>query len=236
MLRSFGFYTGGTGISFIIFVLSTKTDERTDPDGIFHNELNANMVNKTAAEPDPSIKQTIISLLKSTGRENIDKMIAWMENNSFFEAAGSRDKHNAFRGGLAKHSLDVYNEAMKLNKTQGLPVNSIIICSLLHDVCKADQYYIDSNGKPQCDKNKRDKGHGLRSLFIVTRGAQLPLNFDEAMAIWWHMGEYEDSLKKHSDKYLAYYKESIKNKLCKLIHKADGIAAGQALASPTIPA
>lgn len=194
------------------------------------------MVNKTAAEPDPSIKQTIISLLKSTGRENIDKMIAWMENNSFFEAAGSRVKHNAFRGGLAKHSLDVYNEAMKLNKTQGLPVNSIILCSLLHDVCKADQYYIDSNGKPQRDEDTLKNGHGLRSLFIVIRRAELPLNYDEAMAIWWHMGEYEDSLKYHRNEYDAYYKESTKNKLCKLIHKADGIAAELAMASPTIPA
>ena len=166
-------------------------------------------------------KETIISLLKSTGRENIDCLIAWLENHSFFEAPASKSNHNAFPGGLAKHSLDVYKEAIKLNATSGLPVTSVTICALLHDVCKSDQFFMDADGKPQRNNRNITKGHGLRSMFIVTRGCSVPLNYDEAMAIWWHMGTYENSKKK----YPAYYEESKENPLCQLIQMADGIAA-----------
>ena len=65
------------------------------------------------------------------------------------------------------------------------------------------------------------KGHRRRSMFILKRGCQLPLNYDEEMAIWWHMGEHEESKKRYPREYM----ESIKIALCSLIQKADGIAA-----------
>ena len=139
-------------------------------------------------------KKEIIALLKSTGRENIDKVIEYMEEKGFFESPASEVHHNNFKGGLAKHSLEVYCEAVKLNEEKGMPTNSIIICSLLHDICKADQYGINNN-KPVKDNKKCNKGHGRRSMFILKRTCQLPLNFDEEMTIWWHMGSHEPHLK-----------------------------------------
>ena len=139
-------------------------------------------------------KKEIIALLKSTGRENIDKVIEYMEEKGFFESPASELHHNNFKGGLAKHSLEVYCEAVKLNEEKGMPTNSIIICSLLHDICKADQYGINNN-KPVKDNKKCNKGHGRRSMFILKRTCQLPLNFDEEMTIWWHMGSHEPHLK-----------------------------------------
>ena len=158
-------------------------------------------MNETQVTPEAVVvdikanKEKIISLLKSTGRDNIDCLIAWLESHSFFDAPASRSYHNAFPGGLAKHSLDVYNEAIKLNASSGLPVTSVTICALLHDVCKSDQYYTDAEGNAQRDDRNIDKGHGLRSMFIVTCGCGVPLNYDEAMAIWWHMGVHERSRK-----------------------------------------
>lgn len=168
-----------------------------------------------------SNKERIISLLRSTRRENIDCLITWLEDHSFFHAPASKSKHNAFPGGLAKHSLDVYNEAIKLNESNGFPTTSVTLCALLHDVCKADQFFIDANGIPQRNEQNITRGHGLRSLFIISRGCGVPLNYDEAMAIWWHMGTYENSKKK----YPTYYEESQEIPLCQLIQKADGIAA-----------
>ncbi len=180
-----------------------------------------------ANQDDKSVKDTIIFLLKSTGRENIDTLISWMEQNSFFESPASVNYHNAFKGGLAKHSLDVYYEAIKLNESKNLPTTSVTLCALLHDICKADQYYIDSDGRPCCDNSKRSKGHGLRSVFIVTRACRLPLNYDEAMAIWWHMGEHEESLKRHPE-YREKFKDSQKIELSNLIREADHNAATKA--------
>lgn len=167
-----------------------------------------------------NIKDEIVSLLESTGRENIDHVIKYMDEKGFFEAPASVVHHNNFRGGLAKHSLEVYQEAVKLNKDIGLPETSIILCSLLHDICKADQYEM-KNGKPRKIEETIQRGHGRRSLFILKRKCLLPLNYDEEMAIWWHMGDYEKS----KDHFMKDYEDSLKNDLCILIHKADGIAA-----------
>ena len=200
-----------------------------DGESVFHKEFASEPKVEPTHQPEApgdTVKETIISLLKATGRENVDKMISWMESNSFFDASASVSKHNAFRGGLAKHSLEVYREAMKLNETMKLPDTSVTLCALLHDVCKADQYYVDDAGIPRCNKMNISKGHGRRSMFIVLR-AGLPLNYDEAMAIWWHMGPYEGSVKYHQKEY----NESLSIDLCNLIRKADGTAAMKAMPS-----
>ena len=170
-------------------------------------------------------RERIISLLNSTGRENVDRLIDWMDHNSFFEAPASGVRHNNFRGGLAKHSLDVYDNAINMNAAKGLPITSITLCALLHDICKADQFYMDANGKAQCNRRNEQKGHGIRSMFIVTRGCALPLNYDEAMAIWWHMGKNEKS----KDRFPKEYNESKTIPLVELINKADGKAASDAV-------
>lgn len=200
-----------------------------DGESIFHREFASEPKVEPTHQPEApgdTVKETIISLLKATGRENVDKMLSWMESNSFFDASASVSKHNAFRGGLAKHSLEVYREAMKLNETMKLPDTSVTLCALLHDVCKADQYYVDDAGIPRFNKMNISKGHGRRSMFIVLR-AGLPLNYDEAMAIWWHMGTYEKSIKYHQ----IEYNESLNIDLCNLIREADGTAARKAMPS-----
>jgi len=101
---------------------------------------------------------------------------------------------------------------------------SVTLCSLLHDVCKADQFYVDARGVPQCNRSALGKGHGRRSMFLVLR-AGLPLNYDEAMAIWWHMGEYEKSREYHQKEYT----ESLGIDLCNLIREADRTAADKAM-------
>ena len=81
--------------------------------------------------------------------------------------------------------------------------------------------YINSEGKPIRNEETCKKGHGRRFMFILKRKCQLPLNYDEEMAVWWHMGEYE----KCKDHFTNEYEISKTIALCSLIQKADGIAA-----------
>lgn len=173
---------------------------------------------------DTPEEQEIVNLLKSTGRENVDILIEWMKENNFFTAPASVVHHNNFKGGLAKHSLEVFHEALKLNKEAQLPLNSVILCTLLHDICKADQYGFDDNFKPVSYPEKLAKGHGRRSMFIVKRRCKVPLNYYEEMAIWWHMGFYEPN----TEAYQSEYFESNHAELCLLIRNADSNAASEA--------
>ena len=171
------------------------------------------------------IKEKITELLLSTGRENIGNVLEYMESNGFFTAPASVSNHNNNEGGLAKHSLDVYEEAMRLNSqlARPLPTTSVTLCSLLHDICKSDQYYMNDKGVACRDNEKIKRGHGVRSMFILKRRCLLPLNYDEEMAIWWHM-RCPDS---HSRPYERERRESENIPLCRLIQEADRNAANQ---------
>lgn len=118
------------------------------------------------------IKEKITELLLSTGRENIGNVLEYMESNDFFTAPASVSNHNNNEGGLAKHSLDVYEEALRLNSQlpHPLPTTSVTICSLLHDICKSDRYYMNGNGvacrKPKRQEKERhqQRSHRLRVM------------------------------------------------------------------------
>lgn len=177
-------------------------------------DLSENAFGRALGVKEQSSKDKFIALLRSTGRENIDRVIHWLEANSFFDAPASVHYHN-FKGGLVKHSLEVCEEALELNKEAGLPENSVIICSLLHDVCKVDQYVM-FNGQPVSIRVNLDKGHGKRSVSILKHRCFLPLDYDEEMAIWWHMGEQEPSKDTDNNEY----QKSQSIELCRLIQKA----------------
>ena len=171
------------------------------------------------------IKEKITELLLSTGRENIGNVLEYMESNGFFTAPASVSNHNNNEGGLAKHSLDVYEEAMRLNSqlARPLPTTSVTLCSLLHDICKSDQYYMNDKGVACRDNEKIKRGHGVRSMFILKRRCLFPLNYDEEMAIWWHM-RCPDF---HSSPHERERRESENIPLCRLIQEADRNAANQ---------
>lgn len=176
-------------------------------------------------------KSTIEKLLRGTGRTGIDNVIDELGKRGFYTVPASVKFHNNFEGGLARHSLQVYQKAIELyNKlrTEGteLPFkeDSVTLCSLLHDVCKMDEY-IMLNGKPQhtqvFNKNKQ-KSHGTKSVDLLT-GWGLELNDEEIKAIHWHMGSWAKNAPiKYGHDYNFASRQSI---LVKLIHEADSLAA-----------
>jgi len=158
-----------------------------------------------------NIKEQIIKLLKSTERENIDNLIDYLETSDFFIAPASTKYHGAYEGGLAEHSLNVYNAIVylysNLKESEGFNIpkideSNLIIIALLHDLCKVNTYQEgfrwskDENQKwekiPTYDKKPiLSMGHAGKSIFIIQQFIKLTTN--EAQAIFWHMGAYDIS-------------------------------------------
>ncbi len=147
-------------------------------------------------------KTAITQLLKMTGRAGIDDLIAWMDENGFFDAPCSSKYHLAQPGGLAEHSLNVYRAALDIAKTLYMEkttfdfIDSIIICSLLHDLGKAGQFgkpaYIENedpaNGAYRSNKELLYIPHEVRSIVIASRFIEL--TEEEQFAILYHNGMY----------------------------------------------
>lgn len=154
------------------------------------------------------MKNKIIELLRSTEREGIENLIQHMEDNGFFTAPCSSQFHLCKDGGLAEHSLNVFNVMDDINfATDFITVetdqNSIIIVSLLHDLGKIGQYgkplytenYLANNKrsdkKPfETNKNLLAIPHEIRSIQIAERFIEL--TEEESFAILHHNGMYGD--------------------------------------------
>lgn len=183
------------------------------------------------------MKEKIIDLLERTKRDGIENLIAWMEENGFFTAPCSTQYHLCKEGGLAEHSMNVHDVAIKLATVfpqfYGIHISSIIITSLLHDIGKCGQfgksYYIENYlSKPDKDGNPvrstakpymtnaelLNVPHEIRSLSIVDRFIEL--TEDEQFAILHHNGMYGD---------LKYQLNGKETPLQMLIHTADMFAS-----------
>ena len=136
-------------------------------------------------------------------RRGADKLLEWLESTDFFTAPASTRFHAAYEGGLLEHSLNVYNVLIaKHYDPEQDDLESFTIASLLHDICKAGFYTTEYRNR----KNERgewervpvyaidDKfpyGHGEKSVFLIERFMRL--KNEEAVAIRWHMGGFDDS-------------------------------------------
>lgn len=177
------------------------------------------------------MKEKIRRLLLSTKREGIVSLLTWMELNGYYEAPCSTQHHLCKEGGLAEHSLNVLEAMDKLSGAMlgEKDINSIIICSLLHDIGKCGRY-----GKPYYVENyltKKDKEgnpirseakpyvtnpdllnvpHEIRSVSIIEKF--IDLTEEEYYAILYHNGLYGD---------LKYQISNKETELYMLLHFAD---------------
>ncbi|KLU66331.1 hypothetical protein DEAC_c17300 [Desulfosporosinus acididurans] len=96
-------------------------------------------------------KEVILSLLGFVNRPGIDRFINFLNESDFFQAPCSTKHHLAKPGGLAEHSLHVYNLLYEKINRFGLevPRDTITICGLGHDLCKVNYY--QEGGDPCSD-------------------------------------------------------------------------------------
>lgn len=97
------------------------------------------------------LKTKYLHLIDSLTRDGVDKqgLIDYLYSVNFFEAPYSSQYSGSYKGGLLKHSLDTYENLVKIYKTfggtilpenAGDPTDTFIILGLLHDIGKADLY------------------------------------------------------------------------------------------------
>ena len=103
-------------------------------------------------------KHRFLNLVKSITREgvNMDRLIAQLEGSDFFEAPASAIYHNAFRGGLCDHCLNVYDTLVSICEaiypdtcdemgnviSKNIPYSedTLKIVALFHDFDKMNKY------------------------------------------------------------------------------------------------
>ena len=167
-------------------------------------------------------KEMILDLLRSTERDGIDKLADYLSDSTdFFTAPASTRFHNNFSGGLAQHCLNVYENFKSLLEIKGIEMSedSIIICALLHDLCKCNTYVVETrnrkNEQGQWEKyniwaTNKDVDiplpHSSRSIAIIRKFIKLSIK--EELTRFYHMGpyggedyEYRNMLKAANEKY-----------------------------------
>lgn len=178
-------------------------------------------------------KQQFIEIYrKNILREGADKLLCWLENTDFFTAPASYRFHSSFEGGLALHSLNVYKRLKKNVQNEFgadygkfISDETIAICALLHDVCKAEYYKTEMRNvkedgvwvqKPYyAVDEKLPYGHGEKSVYIIN--GFMRLTREEALAVNWHMGGFDARIK-GGGSVTAVYEKSI---LSVLLHISD---------------
>ena len=188
-------------------------------------------------------KERFCEILKATGRLGVDKVLAGLEELGFFAAPASTRFHGSEPGGLLKHSLNVYDQARVLREVEvkmcpaiepKVPVESIAITALLHDVCKAEVY-------KEVEKFRKDKdnqwekyktytvdysfmplGHGEKSVIRLLRWG-LEMTDAEVLAIRWHMQAFD--LSDSPESRASYSQASMSCPLLAILIAADGLAS-----------
>ena len=148
-------------------------------------------------------KEKFLSLLNSIDRKGVDKLIAYLENETdFYTAPASTRYHNNCAGGLLAHTLNVYENFKKLLDLRQieLPEESIVVIALLHDICKCNYYVLEQRNKKVNGRweqvavwsNTKDVfpplPHSYRSIRLIMQFFRL--NRQEELCIYYHMGPY----------------------------------------------
>lgn len=181
-------------------------------------DLNRNKQNQTRFE----------ELMRQVNREGKGELLKYIkEETDFFTAPASTNFHLACEGGLLQHSLNVYDCLMlkKQNPVwepilRDVPQESLIIVSLLHDLCKANFYVKGTKNVKTYDPEKvaaaekwqvkhdaqgdfiwetvpgyriEDSlplGHGEKSVIMIMD--HMGLTEEEQISLRWHMGFSEE--------------------------------------------
>ena len=95
------------------------------------------------------MKDRFSEILTATNHKGIDNVLAKLDELGFFVAPASSRFHLACKGGLAEHSMNVYEAVimrreqiihMKSELEAQLSLESVAIFAMLHGVCKIDIY------------------------------------------------------------------------------------------------
>lgn len=170
-----------------------------------------------------TFKEIFITHIK---RDGAAELLNWLESTDFFTAPGSTRFHDCHAGGLADHSVNVFNELVRLLKAYPeikASAETAAIVTLLHDVCKAGCYKTELRNRKNefgqwekypvytFNEDFAFGGHGSKSVYLIQKF--MKLTDEEAVCINCHMGP-ENGNFAVNDAYRAF-------PLAFLVHTAD---------------
>lgn len=79
--------------------------------------------------------ERIIKLVESLTRPGKEEVVKYLKESNFSSIKGG-STHHLYPGGLIDHSLEVYENMKKKTKGTGISHDSVIICSIFHDLGK----------------------------------------------------------------------------------------------------
>ncbi len=168
------------------------------------------------------------SLMAKISRDGINELMDYIRNKTdFYTAPASTQYHLSCEGGLLQHSLNVYDCLMAKKNSpiwkkiiEEIPEESLIVMSLLHDLCKVNFYVQGTKNQKTYDPEKvraaepwqvkkdglgefvwetvlryevndmMPLGHGEKSVMLIN--CFMKLKSHEIFAIRWHMGFSEE--------------------------------------------
>lgn len=179
-------------------------------------------------------KEKFIQFCKVIKRDGIDKLLEWLEKSDFYRAPASTRFHGNYEGGLLDHSLNVFEELVRLCDIYKVEASleTLTIIALFHDVCKTNFYKQEKKNIKNPNTGiweekliwkideKIPLGHGEKSCMILQWF--IKLSIEELLAIRWHMGGF-DSAVKGGDYGLSKAQDA--SKLVTLLQAADLISS-----------
>lgn len=178
-------------------------------------------------EAQKKLADDFVELLRTTNRDGIEELIRYLqEETDFFTAPASTKYHGAFAGGLLMHSINVCAELRLDPNSKVYPTETLIIVALLHDICKANCYRTEKRNVKENGgwvekqiyvfEDELPLGHGEKSLYLASKF--IKLSDEEAAAIRWHMGAFDNAFRGGDRGLNAAYE---KYPLAVMLHLAD---------------
>lgn len=149
-------------------------------------------------------KERFLDLCSKINREGVNELLKWLENSDFFYCPASARFHGSYPGGLLEHSLNVYDELIRLSRAYpevNITEESVIVISLFHDLCKVNLYAAEKRNRKNAqgvwesydayihNEKLHYGGHGSKSVFILQN--YIKLTTEEAVAINCHMSSWD---------------------------------------------
>lgn len=105
--------------------------------------------------------QRFEKLMGRVSREGGDRLMEFIRKSDFYTAPASTRFHGNYKGGLLKHSLNVYECLMDKENNhlwgevyKDIEPDSFIIVALLHDICKVYYYSMELKNQKTYDVEK----------------------------------------------------------------------------------
>ena len=151
------------------------------------------------------IKSKFLSIVQQKiHRDGINQLVDYLIKSDFFDAPASTRFHCDHAGGLAEHSINVYERLRKTileeyGNFNTISEETVAICGLFHDLCKIEYYTVSTRNVKENGEwvqkpfytvdEKLPYGHGEKSVYIIN--GFIRLTREEAIAINWHMGGFD---------------------------------------------